>query len=64
MEFGKFILEFRARHNLTQFEMAEILGVAVNTVHRYENNKSTPSKRNKIQIENKMKKYEEKESKE
>lgn len=54
------LLEFRAKHLLTQKQLADILGVDVNTVYRTENEKTEPSKRNKIIFENKMKEWEEK----
>lgn len=60
MTFGEEILNFRAKHNLTQIKMADIIGVAPNSIHRYECEKYLPSKMKKIQIENKMKEWEEK----
>ena len=58
MNFGKKMLEFRANHNLTQTQLANIIGVAINTVYRTENEKTKPSKRNEIIFENKMKEWE------
>ena len=58
MNFGKKMLEFRAKHNLTQTQLANIIGVAINTVYRTENEKTKPSKRNEIIFENKMKEWE------
>jgi DNA-binding XRE family transcriptional regulator len=60
MGFGRNMLEFRARNNLTQKQLAEIIGVDINTIHRTETEKTTPTKRNKIKFENKMKEWEEK----
>lgn len=60
MAFGRKMLEFRANHNLTQKQLAEIIGVAVNTVHRTEAEKTEPTKRNAVVFENKMKEWEEK----
>ena len=59
-KYGITLLEFRAKHLLTQKQLADILGVDVNTVCRTENEKTEPSKRNKIRFENKMKEWEEK----
>lgn len=59
MDFGRTLLEFRAKHNLTQKQLADILGVDIITVYRTENKKTEPSKRNKIIYENKMKEWEE-----
>lgn len=60
MDFGKTLLEFRAKHNLTQKQLADYFGVTVISVYRYENNKHNPSQVNKIKFENKMKEWEEK----
>ena len=46
--YGITLLEFRAKHLLTQKQLANILGVDINTVYRTENKKTEPSKRNKI----------------
>lgn len=59
MSFGKFMLEFRVKHNLTQVQVAEIVGVNKNMIHRYENETSNPTARNKIKFENKMREWEE-----
>ena len=58
--YGITLLEFRAKHLLTQTQLANILGVGVNMIHRYETRKSEPSQVNKIVFENKMKEWEEK----
>lgn len=58
--YGIILLEFRAKHLLTQTQLAEILGVTLNMIHRYENKKSEPTDVNKIIFENKMKEWEEK----
>lgn len=60
MEFGKKMLEFRATNNLTQKQLADILGVNMNTVHRIESNRNKPTKRNEIIYENKMREWGEK----
>lgn len=62
MEFGRTLLEFRARHNLTQKQLANIIGVDTNTVYRTENGKTVPTQVNKIKFENKMKEWEEKQN--
>lgn len=56
--YGITLLEFRAKHLLTQKQLADILGVDVNTVYRTENKKTEPSQRNKIIYENKMREWE------
>lgn len=60
MNFGRKMLEFRAKHNLTQKQLAEMFDVDINTIHRTETEKTTPTKRNKLKFENKMKEWEEK----
>ena len=62
MEYGKKLLEFRAKHNLTQMQLADLLGVGIFMVYRYEKGISQPSAVNKIKFENKMKEYEVKEN--
>ena len=59
MDFGKMILEFRAKYNLNQKQMAEIVGVSYEMISQYENSKYKPTARNKIIFENKMKEWEE-----
>ena len=59
MEFGRTLLEFRAKHNLTQKQLADYLGINVMAIYRYENNKYNPTQVNKIKFENKMKEWEE-----
>ena len=56
--YGITLLEFRAKHLLTQTQLADILGVGLTMIHRYENNKSEPTQVNKIIFENKMKEWE------
>ena len=57
--YGITLLEFRAKHRLTQTQLADILGVTLTMIHRYENRKSEPTQVNKIKFENKMKEWEE-----
>ena len=58
MDFGRKMLEFRAKHHLTQKQLADIIGVEMNTISRTETEKSQPTKRNAIIFENKMKEWE------
>ena len=51
--YGITLLEFRAKHLLTQKQLAEILGVGVNMIHRYETKKAEPTQVNKIIFKNK-----------
>lgn len=62
MEFGKMLLEFRAKYNLNQKQMAEIVGVSYEMISQYENSKYKPTARNRIIFENKMKEWEEKQN--
>ena len=62
INYGIVLLEFRAKHLLTQKQLADILGVDDNTVYRTENKKTEPSQRNKIIYQNKMKEWEEKQN--
>ena len=58
MDFGKMILEFRAKYNLNQKQMAEIVGVSYEMISQYENGKYKPTARNRIIFESKMKEWE------
>jgi transcriptional regulator with XRE-family HTH domain len=60
MSFSKVLLEFRAKHDLTQTQLADIIGVGIVMIYRYENKISNPTAKNKIIFENKMKEWEEK----
>lgn len=60
MEYSKKLLEFRAKHNLTQKQLADIIGVGSFMIYRYEKGISQPLAVNKIKFENKMKEWEEK----
>lgn len=62
MEITKFkdvLLHFRARHKLTQRQTAEILGVHVNVVQRYESGKARPRPVNRLTYEEILKAYDE-----
>ena len=59
MGFSKVLLEFRAKHDLTQTQLADIIGVGIVMIYRYENKISNPTAKNKIIFENKMKEWEE-----
>jgi transcriptional regulator with XRE-family HTH domain len=58
VNYGIKLLEFRAKHLLSQTRLAEILGVGINMVHRYESGKNEPSNVNKLIFEKKMKEWE------
>lgn len=60
MDFGKKLLEFRAKYSLSQKQTSEIVGVSYEMISQYENGKYNPTARNKIIFENKMKEWEEK----
>ena len=60
MSFKEILLDFRAKHNLSQNQLSQIIGVSVEMIHRYETEKSKPWQKNKIMFENKMKEWEEK----
>lgn len=60
MEFSKTLLEFRAKHKLTQKQVADIIGVSVVMICRYEQEMNKPTQVNKIRFAKKMKEWEEK----
>lgn len=58
-EFRDILLHFRARHRLTQKQTAEILGVHVNVVQRYESNRAIPTPRNRLIYQEVLRAYDE-----
>ena len=62
MDFGKKILEFRAKNNLTQMQLSKLFEVTPCMIFRYEAGRSKPSAKNRIKFEKKMKELEEKEN--
>ena len=58
MTYGEKLLNFRAKHKLTQRQLADILKVGHNMVFRYEANISNPSARNKIIYEKRLREWE------
>ena len=59
MYYGEKLLIFRAEHNLSQAKLAEILGVNINMISRYERGENEPSAKNKLAQEMKMKEWSE-----
>ena len=62
MTIGERMLEYRAKHDLTQKQLAELLGENSNTVFKFENGKTKPHKVNELRLHIKMKELEEKEN--
>jgi transcriptional regulator with XRE-family HTH domain len=60
MSYGQKLLEFRAKNNLTQKQLADLFGVGIFMIYRYEKGINQPTSANKIKFENKMKELEEK----
>lgn len=58
-ELGKRILRYRAKHRLTQKQMAEVLGVGKHVVFNCENAVHKPHAANQIMLEEKMDELEE-----
>lgn len=58
MTIGEKLLLYRAKYNLTQKQMAKLLNVHSNMIHRYEKENVTPRKVKVIQIEKKLKELE------
>jgi DNA-binding XRE family transcriptional regulator len=59
MAFGEKLLDFRAKYNLTQIQVADIIGVSNEMICFYEKGKYKPHPKNKIRFEKKMKEWEE-----
>ena len=56
--FSDMLLEFRAKHNLTQRDIAKMFGVCPNMVTRYEKRENDPTAKNQIRFKNIMKEWE------
>lgn len=52
MTFGEQILNWRAEHDCSQRKLAEITGLATQTIYAIENGLQTPSKTTEIKIRN------------
>lgn len=62
MTLGERMLQYRAKHKISQRQLAELLGEKhINTIHRIECNKHKPHKINEIRLTEKMDKLEEEE---
>lgn len=57
MEFSEILLNFRAEHNLTQVEVAELFGVRPTMISNYECKKMKPHKMHEIKFKNIIKNY-------
>ena len=55
--YAKALLKLRAKLNLSQTEMAELLQVSYPSVNRWENNHTTPTKLARYRIEELCEKY-------
>ena len=60
MEYAEKLLKFRAKHNLTQRQLALLFDVGVFMIYRYEKGISRPSAMHEKKYEEIMKKWEEK----
>lgn len=58
MSFGECILRFRAKHNLSQGQLSNIIGVSVRMILNYEKNLTKPHTKNEIMFLEKMKEWE------
>ena len=51
INYGQALLSLRAKINITQEELAQILNVTFATINRWENNRTVPTKKHMLQIE-------------
>lgn len=59
MSFPELLINFRAKHNLSQKELANILGTRQADISRYENESKAPTRVREIIFKNMMKEFEE-----
>lgn len=62
MTLGERMLEYRAKHGLTQKQLADLIKENSNTIFKCENNKHKLHKVNELRLHLKMKELEEKEN--
>ena len=62
MTLGERMLEYRAKHGLTQKQLADLIEENSNTIFKCENNKHKLHKVNELRLHLKMKELEEKEN--
>ena len=52
MDYSSIILQIRARLNLSQEKLGEMVGVSFSTINRWENNRAIPSRKHMCILEN------------
>lgn len=62
MELGERMLRYRAKHRLTQSQLASEMGETLQTIHRCESGKQKPHKANEIRLSMKLEALEAKDS--
>lgn len=62
MTLGERMLRYRARHNISQRELAEFLGTYHNNISRIESGKYKPHRANELKFNLKMNELEEQEN--
>lgn len=60
MTFADELIQFRVRHDISQTELAEILGICQEQVSKYENGKVQPIRKNLLKYQQIMNNYERK----
>lgn len=58
LNLGERMLEYRAKHKLTQKQLAKLLGENSNTVFKFESGKTKPHKVNEVRVHFKMRELE------
>ena len=58
LDYSKAILELRSKLNISQHELAEILGVSFQSVNRWENGHFEPTKIVKVRVDKMLKENE------
>lgn len=54
----EYLVQFRAKHDISQEKLAEILGVSTSMIGRYEKGLAKPHPKNKVKFLMKMKEWE------
>lgn len=54
MELSERLVRYRAKHNLTQKQLGDLMGESVGVIHRFENPGAGHHKRNTLRLEAKL----------
>lgn len=60
MEFADELIQFRVKHDVSQVELAKMLGICQEQISKYENGRTQPTRKNLLKYQQIMNDYERK----